>query len=104
MTFRFAFVLTRDFTLSPLAMFVDTLRLAGDEGDRNRRVLFDWQVVGDRGLPIRSSSGLEKMPTATIGNPGQYDHIVLVGGLLDAPKNLGQRKGSFWTQPIEGCP
>ena len=59
MTFRFAFVLTRDFTLSPLAMFVDTLRLAGDEGDRSRRVLFDWQVVGDRGLPIRSSSGLE---------------------------------------------
>lgn len=95
MTLRFAFVLARDFTLSPLAMFVDTLRLAGDEGDRSRRVTFDWQVVGDRGLPIRSSSGFEMMPTADIGDPGAYDHIVLVGGLLAAPKSLGAVKEKF---------
>ncbi|MEQ1955008.1 GlxA family transcriptional regulator [Mesorhizobium sp. CN2-181] len=95
MTYRFAFVLAREFTLSPLAMFIDTLRLAGDEGDRSRRVLFDWQIVGDRGLPIRSSSGLEMMPTATLGDPGEYDHIVLVGGLLGAPKNLGATRERF---------
>jgi transcriptional regulator GlxA family with amidase domain len=95
MTYRFAFVLARDFTLSPLAMFVDTLRLAGDEGDRSRRVLFDWQIVGDRGLPVRSSSGFDMMPTAEIGDPGGYDHVVLVGGLLGAPKNLGASKEKF---------
>lgn len=39
---RFAFILARNFTLSPLALFIDTLRLAGDDGDRSRRVSFDW--------------------------------------------------------------
>ncbi|TIO04374.1 MAG: GlxA family transcriptional regulator, partial [Mesorhizobium sp.] len=54
---KFAFLLVRDFTLSPLSLFIDTLRLAGDEGDRSRRVEFDWQIVGERGLPIRASCG-----------------------------------------------
>ena len=95
MTIKFAFVLAREFTLSPLAMFVDTLRLAGDEGDRSRRVLFDWQIVGDRGLPIRSSSGFELMPTARLGDPADYDHLVLVGGLLSVSKELGSEKERF---------
>lgn len=76
-------------------MFVDTLRLAGDERDRSRRVMFDWQIVGDRGLPVRSSCGIELMPTARIGDPGEYDHVVLVGGLLNGPKSLGAEKERF---------
>jgi transcriptional regulator GlxA family with amidase domain len=95
LTKRFGFVLVRDFTLSPLAMFVDTLRLAGDEGDRSRRVMFDWQIVGDRGLPVRSSAGFEMMPTAKLGDPADYDHIVLVGGLLTPAKTLGSDKERF---------
>ncbi len=95
MTQRFGFVLAREFTLSPLAMFVDTLRLAGDEGDRSRRILFDWQIVGDRGLPVRSSSGFELMPTAQLGDPAAYDHVVLVGGLLGPTKTLGAEKERF---------
>ncbi len=95
MTIRFAFVLAREFTLSPLAMFVDTLRLAGDEGDRSRRVLFDWQIVGERGLPVKSSSGFDLMPTAKLENPAAYDHIVVVGGLLNVSKDLGTEKERF---------
>lgn len=94
-------MLAREFTLSPLAMFVDTLRLAGDEGDRSRRVLFDWQIVGDRGLPIRSSSGLELMPTAQLGDPAAYDHVVLVGGLLGPMKALGREKEHFLLDAAE---
>ncbi|WP_245520845.1 MULTISPECIES: hypothetical protein [unclassified Mesorhizobium] len=60
---RFAFLLVRDFTLSPLSLFIDTLRLAGDEGDRSRRIEFDWEIVGERGLPIRASCGVELLPT-----------------------------------------
>jgi transcriptional regulator GlxA family with amidase domain len=92
---KFAFVLAHEFTLSPFAMFVDTLRLSGDEGDRSRRVFFDWQVVGDRGLPIRSSSGFELMPTAKLSAPVEYDHVVLVGGLLGTSKELGSAKERF---------
>src|SRR4051794_24358310 len=75
---RFAFLLVRDFTLSPLSLFIDTLRLAGDEGDRSRRIEFDWEIVGDRGLPIRASCGVELLPTKGIGNPEDFDNVVVV--------------------------
>lgn len=78
---RFGFILARNFTLSPLSLFIDSLRLAGDEGDLSRRRAFDWQILGD-GLPIRSSCGVELLPTARFGSPNDYDNIVIVGGLL----------------------
>jgi transcriptional regulator GlxA family with amidase domain len=78
---RFGFILARNFTLSPLSLFIDSLRLAGDDGDLSRRRVFDWQILGD-GLPIRSSCGLELMPTSRFGSPHEYDNIVVVGGLL----------------------
>ena len=74
---RFAFLLVRDFTLSPLSLFIDTLRLAGDEGDRSRRIEFDWEIVGERGLPIRASCGVELLPTKGIGNPEDVAHAVV---------------------------
>ncbi|MEO5757102.1 MAG: GlxA family transcriptional regulator [Mesorhizobium sp.] len=92
---KFAFLLTRHFTLSPLALFVDTLRLAGDEQDRSRRVEFDWQVLGERGLPIQSSCGIDVMPTRGLQNPEQYDDVVVVGGLLNTGDVLGSQKEAF---------
>lgn len=85
---KFAFVLARNFTLSPLSLFIDTLRLAGDEGDRSRRASFDWQIIGDLGLPLRASSGLDLLPTAPARDPGSYDHILVVGGLLGRERSL----------------
>ncbi len=92
---KFAFLLVRDFTLSPLSLFVDTLRLAGDDGDRSRRVEFDWQIVGERGLPIRASCGLDILPTKEIDDPEEYDNIVVVGGLLNANHSLSREKEAF---------
>lgn len=92
---KFGFLLVRDFTLSPLSLFIDTLRLAGDEGDRSRRVEFDWQILGERGLPIRASCGLELLPTREIGDPAEYDNIVVVGGLLGSSQTLSHEKEAF---------
>lgn len=92
---RFGFVLARNFTLSPLALFVDTLRLAGDDGDRSRRVGFDWDVIGDAGLPIRSSCGLALMPNTKAGAPQDYDVIVMIGGLLDGRPPIGPQGEEF---------
>ncbi|MBN9552045.1 MAG: GlxA family transcriptional regulator [Alphaproteobacteria bacterium] len=92
---KFGFVLVRDFTLSPLSMFIDTLRLAGDDGDRSRRGRFDWQIVGEKGLPIRSSSGVEVLPTKQIAAPEDYDNIVVVGGLLNGGQHLSAEKEAF---------
>src|SRR6476469_5459425 len=79
---KYAFVLARDFTLSALSLFVDTLRLAGDESDRSRRIVFDWDIIGERGLPIRSSCGFELLPTKDPDDPSAYDNVIVVGGLL----------------------
>ncbi|MER9314518.1 GlxA family transcriptional regulator [Mesorhizobium sp. M0659] len=98
---RFAFLLVRDFTLSPLSLFIDTLRLAGDEGDRSRRIEFDWEIVGERGLPIRASCGVELLPTKAIGNPQEFDNVVVVGGLLDTNRSLSSEKEVFLLRAAE---
>jgi transcriptional regulator GlxA family with amidase domain len=78
-----------------MSLFVDTLRLAGDDGDRSRRGRFDWQILGEKGLPIRSSCGVELLPTKQITDPQEYDNIVVVGGLLDGSPSLSAQKEIF---------
>lgn len=95
MVTKFAFLPVPDFTLSPLSLFIDTLRLAGDEGDRSRRLNFDWQILGDAGLPIQSSCGLNVLPSKPISNPEGYDCIVVVGGLLKSNLDLGSKREDF---------
>ena len=92
---RFGFLLARNFTLSPLSLFLDTLRLAGDDDDRSRRGKFDWQIIGEKGLPIRSSCGVELLPTRQITDPQEYDNIVVVGGLLNGTQYLSGEKEAF---------
>jgi transcriptional regulator GlxA family with amidase domain len=79
---RIGFVLSRNFTLSAFALFVDTLRLAGDELDRSGRIHADWQVLGSTRHLIRSSCGVSVAPTSDFLEPTSFDYIVVVGGLL----------------------
>lgn len=77
------FLLARNFTLSAFALFVDTLRLAADEGDRSRRIACTWDVLSSREATHRSSCGVAVTPTALLNDGRQYDYIAVVGGLLD---------------------
>ncbi|WP_156462788.1 GlxA family transcriptional regulator [Rhizobium sp. Leaf262] len=79
---KVGFVLGRVFTLSPFALFVDTLRLAGDALDHSGRVLTDWEVLGDTRHLIKSSCGISVAPTSDLVSPERFDAIVVVGGLL----------------------
>ncbi len=79
---RVAFVLAPRFTLTAFAGFIDTLRLAADEGDRSRQILCQWAVLGAAGETPRASCGTEVSTTALLERPGDYDYIVVVGGLL----------------------
>lgn len=104
MKMKFGFILARNFTLTPLSLFIDSLRLAGDEGDLSRRREFDWQILGD-GLPIRSSCGVEVLPTARFGSPRDYDNIVVVGGLLGQQSPLTKNDEAFLLRAArEGTP
>lgn len=77
-----AFVLAPNFTLTPVATFIDALRLAADSGDNSRQTHCQWTVIGPTLDPVVSSCGIEITPTQTFSDPQQYDYIVMAGGLL----------------------
>ncbi|MCK5931343.1 MAG: GlxA family transcriptional regulator [Fulvimarina manganoxydans] len=79
---RVGFVLANNFTLSAFSLFVDTLRLAADEGDRSRPIRCTWAVMAPRPAPIRSSCGVAISRTAPLTDPTEFDYVVVVGGLL----------------------
>ena len=82
------FLLTRRFTLCALGNFVDVLRLAADEGDRSRPILCAWKVLSPTMEPIASSSGIAVQPEEPLGDPGRFDYLVVVGGLVDEVERL----------------
>src|SRR5690606_30244989 len=53
-----------------------------------------WQILGD-GLPIRSSCGVDLLPTARYGSPDDYDNIVVVGGLLGQQSQITAKAEDF---------
>jgi len=85
---RVAFLLADNFTLTAFASFVDVLRLSADEADRSRPIHCDWTVLSDTMNPVRSSCGVKVQPDTRLRNAGDYDYIVVVGGLI-------QEQGGF---------
>jgi transcriptional regulator GlxA family with amidase domain len=92
---RVGFVLSRSFTLSAFALFVDTLRLASDKFDRSGRVLADWQVLASTRHLIASSCGVQVSPTSHLVDPTQFDYIVVVGGLLSVERPVDDATMDF---------
>lgn len=82
------FVLTRRFTISAFANFVDVLRLAADEGDRSRPILCRWKVLSASMDPVMSSCGVSVQPDERLGDPARFDYVVVVGGLMDEIERL----------------
>ena len=85
---KVGFVLARRFTLCAFANFVDVLRLSADEGDRSRPISCGWRVLSATMEPILSSSGVSVQPEERLGDPGRFDYIVVIGGLIDEIENL----------------
>jgi transcriptional regulator GlxA family with amidase domain len=85
---RIGFILAKRFTLCAFANFVDVLRLAADEGDRSRPILCRWRVLAATTEPIESSCGIKVQPEDRLGDPTDFDYIVVVGGLMDEIERL----------------
>ncbi|WP_172328470.1 GlxA family transcriptional regulator [Mangrovicoccus sp. HB161399] len=79
---RVAFLLADRFTLSAFANFVDVLRLAADEADQSRPILCDWSVLSDTMENVRSSCGVRVEPDRRLRDAGEFDYIVVVGGIM----------------------
>jgi transcriptional regulator GlxA family with amidase domain len=79
---RFGFLLLPRFTLSAFSTFLDPLRLAGDIGDRSQQERCTWEVMSFDGRAVRSSCGLEVLPTAKLRPAEAFDYLVVAGGVL----------------------
>jgi transcriptional regulator GlxA family with amidase domain len=92
---RVGFVLTPRFTLTAFAGFVDTLRLAADEGDRSRPIRCQWSVLGDPRASVTSSCGAAVQPMTPMEEPERFDYIVVVGGLLHGGQKVAPGTHAF---------
>lgn len=92
---RVGILVTSRFTLSALGIFVDVLRLSGDEGDRSERKNCDWRILSDTMDPVRSSCGFTIQPDQRLGEPSRFDYIAVVGGLIDRSSDVSPACQSF---------
>jgi transcriptional regulator GlxA family with amidase domain len=84
------FVCLSDFTLLPFSGFIDVLRLATDEGDRSRQRACRWTLMSPDGAEMRASCGNVVRPDHGFCDPGRFDYLVIVGGLLHSgPQSSG---------------
>lgn len=79
---RVGFLLMPRFTLTAFSGFIDTLRLAADDGDKSRPINCSWSVLGRHNEQITSSCGVKVEAWDTMTEPGRFDYLVVVGGLL----------------------
>lgn len=79
---QFALTMAPSFAILALSGFVDTLRHAADDNNRNRQIYCGWRIVGHSLDPVPSSSGIEVRPDATFealaADPPDY--LVVIGG------------------------
>ena len=76
------FILLNNFSLNPLGLFVDALRLAADDGDSGRFENCRWTIMGATLKPVRSSCGIEIKPSSPFRHPSEFDYLAVVGGAM----------------------
>lgn len=94
-------VLVPDFTMLAFAAFVDTLRLAADEGDRSRPIHCRWTVMSEGGHPVRASNGVSVQPSAGLLPPDGFDYLVVVGGTLHRGPEVGRSLAPYLRRAAE---
>ena len=98
------FLLVPDFTMLALAAFVDTLRLAADEGDRSRPIVCNWTVMSEDGRPVRASNGLHVAPSGPLTDPRNFDYLVVVGGTLHKGPYVSEATYAYLTYAARFIP
>lgn len=98
------FVLVPGFTMLALAAFLDTLRLAGDEGDRSRPIDCGWTLMTEDGRGVRASNGVVVEPDDGLIDPKGFDYLVVVGGTLHGGSRIGDRLSAYLAHAAGGGP
>lgn len=87
---RVGFILMNQFTLVPVAGLVDSLRFAADKSFRSQQIFckWDWMTCNDQ--PVTASCGMPISPTKPLSVIGEYDYVILAGGLLSETRDPPQ--------------
>lgn len=75
-------ILAPHFSILPFAGFIDCLRHASDVRDHSRQIHCNWTILAQAIEPVRASCGLEVMPQTILPDVGQFDYLVVAGGVL----------------------
>jgi transcriptional regulator GlxA family with amidase domain len=75
-------LLAENFTLSAFSLFVDTLRLAGDESDFSRQIHCRWTIMAEAAAPVRASCGVQVVPSGGFSDPAAFDYVAVIGGIM----------------------
>lgn len=85
----FAVTMTHSFPILAMSGFVDTLRHAADDDNRNRQIYCGWKITGPDRNPICSSAGIEVTPDCSFQDLPNIDYLIVIGGIApyldDAP-------------------
>ncbi|MEO9824217.1 MAG: helix-turn-helix domain-containing protein [Paracoccaceae bacterium] len=96
---RVGFVLSPQFSLLPVASFLDALRHAADEADFGRQIYCSWKIVGpEEGELIPSSCGLGSRVDCTFPDPSEFDYLVVAGGRLPDCLNVPEETLAYIRQ------
>ena len=80
---RVGFILSPQFSLLPVASFLDALRHVADEADFGRQIYCSWKTIGpDGGDIVVSSCGLSANISEAFPDPCEFDYLVVAGGHL----------------------
>ena len=81
-----------DFPLMSLSGIVEPLRHAGDFADHSRPLYCRWHVLGEGAT---ASCGIPVAATAPYANPGEFDYIAVIGGLLPNLRKAPRRHRDY---------
>ncbi|MGN6580930.1 MAG: GlxA family transcriptional regulator [Bordetella sp.] len=82
------------FPLLSLGGLCDALRHAADRGDQSRQLRCVWTTIGAQNGAVESSCGVAVPVQSAFPPAGQFDYIVVIGGLLP---HLDQVDPRYWT-------
>lgn len=88
------------FPLLSLSGLTDALRHAADIGDQSRPIRCRWKVLGTPGQRVVSSGGLDVPIDSELTEPGRFDYIVVIGGLLDSLDTMPKTYPAFLQQAV----
>jgi transcriptional regulator GlxA family with amidase domain len=84
---KVGFILMNNFTLAPVAGFVESLRFAADKSFRSQQIYCQWDWMTCTDQPVTASCGMPITPTRPFDLAKKYDYVVIAGGLLKETRN-----------------